>query len=85
MAFGISGSDTCIDMVGTDVAVTWINDYGPNAVDYYLTDKQQFKLYCSVGFIVFYTCLYSVEVGLGCVLSDTLLASGSGTQLEIHP
>ena len=41
MAFGISGSNTSTNMVGADVVVTWINDDGPSAVDYYLTDRQQ--------------------------------------------
>ena len=41
MAFGISGNNTSTDMVGADVVVTWINDDGPRAVDYYLTDRQQ--------------------------------------------
>ena len=41
MAFGISGSNTSTNMVGADVVVTWINDNGPSAVDYYLTDRQQ--------------------------------------------
>ena len=44
MAFGISGSDTRTFMVGADVVVTWINSDGPNAVDYYLTARQQVKL-----------------------------------------
>ena len=41
MAFGISGSSTSTNMVGADVVVTWINDDGPSAIDYYLTDRQQ--------------------------------------------
>ena len=41
MAFGISGSNTSTNMVGADVVVTWINNDGPRAVDYYLTDRQQ--------------------------------------------
>ena len=41
MAFGISGSSTSTNMVGADVVVTWINNNGPSAVDYYLTDRQQ--------------------------------------------
>ena len=44
MAFGISGSNTSTNMVGADVVVTWINDDGPNAIDYYLTSRQQVKL-----------------------------------------
>ena len=44
MAFGISGSNTSTNMVGADVVVTWINDDGPSAVDYYLTSRQQVKL-----------------------------------------
>ena len=41
MAFGISGSNTSTNMVGADVVVTWINNDGPRAVDYYLIDRQQ--------------------------------------------
>ena len=44
MAFGISGSNTSTNMVGADVVVTWINDDGPRAIDYYLTSRQQVKL-----------------------------------------
>ena len=44
MAFGISGSNTSTNMVGADVVVTWINDDGPSAVDYYLTSRQLVKL-----------------------------------------
>ena len=47
MAFGISGSDVSTNMVGADVVVTWINDNGPNAVDYYLTRRQQVASYRS--------------------------------------
>ena len=47
MAFGISGSDVSTNMVGADVVVTWINDDGPNAVDYYLTGRQQVASYRS--------------------------------------
>ena len=49
MAFGISGSNTSTDMVGADVVVTWINEDGPNAIDYYLTNRQQVQYiqYCS--------------------------------------
>ena len=45
MAFGISGSDTRTDMIGADVVVTWINDDGPNAIDYYLATRQQVCTY----------------------------------------
>ena len=45
MAFGISGSNTSTDMVGADVVVTWINDDGPSAIDYYLTERQQVCTY----------------------------------------
>ena len=42
MAFGISGSNTGTNMVGADVVVAWVDDSGvPNAVDYYLTSRQQ--------------------------------------------
>ena len=45
MAFGISGSTTSTNMVGADVVVTWINDDGPNAIDYYLTSRQQVSIH----------------------------------------
>ena len=44
MAFGISGSNTSTNMVGADVVVTWINNIGPSAVDYYLTNRQQVSI-----------------------------------------
>ena len=51
MAFGISGNDTKTFMVGADVVVAWVGQDGvANAVDYYLTSRQQVQqLY---GFIV---------------------------------
>ena len=79
MAFGISGSDTSTNMVGADVVVTWINDGGPSAVDYYLTDRQQvpIKCYNTCSYIeavlLFNVIVYSVGVGLGCVLTHCLL------------
>ena len=57
MAFGISGSDARTDMVGADVVVTWMNDDGPNAIDYYLTNRQQVRLLCKV-----YCCLHVFTV-----------------------
>ena len=51
MAFGISGtSDTRTEMVGADVMVTQINDDELNAIDYYLTNRQQVRLLCKVYF-----------------------------------
>ncbi|XP_065916176.1 protein Skeletor, isoforms B/C-like [Dysidea avara] len=42
MAFGISGNDTKTFMVGADVVVAWVGQDGvANAVDYYLTSRQQ--------------------------------------------
>ena len=41
MAFGISGDDTRTFMVGADVVVTWVDEDGPEAVDYYLTGRVQ--------------------------------------------
>ena len=82
MAFGISGSDTSTNMVGADVVVTWINDDGPNAIDYYLTSRQQVKLLsCTRGLLLLFTCCCCLQCRGGAgVCPDTLLASGSGTQ-----
>ncbi|XP_065916173.1 protein Skeletor, isoforms B/C-like [Dysidea avara] len=42
MSFGISGDDTRTNMVGADVVVAWVGQDGvANAVDYYLTSRQQ--------------------------------------------
>jgi len=42
MAFGISGDDTRTFMVGADVVVAWVGQDGvANAVDYYLSERQQ--------------------------------------------
>ena len=41
MAFGISGSNTSTFMVGADVVVAWVDNGVANAVDYYLTSRQQ--------------------------------------------
>jgi len=41
MSFGISGDDTRTFMVGADVVVAWIDDDGPEAIDYYLTGRVQ--------------------------------------------
>ena len=80
MAFGISGSTTSTDMVGADVVVTWINDDGPNAIDYYLTSRQQVELLLQeAGLLLFTRCCLQCRGGVG-VCPDTLLASGTGTQ-----
>ena len=59
MAFGISGSDTRTNMVGADVVVTWINSDGPNAVDYYLTARQQVQLISCIvdSFVMFFVVI----------------------------
>ena len=44
MAFGISGSNTSTNMVGADVVVAWVDNGVANAVDYYLTSRQQVGL-----------------------------------------
>ena len=41
MSFGISGSNTSTFMVGADVVVAWVDNGVANAVDYYLTSRQQ--------------------------------------------
>ena len=77
MAFGISGDDTRTFMVGADVVVTWVDEDGPEAVDYYLTGRVQ------VSYILFVvTC---VHVFIQCrggegVCPDTLITEQSGTQ-----
>ena len=49
MAFGISGSNTSTNMVGADVVVAWFDNGVANAVDYYLTSRQQVWLYIHYG------------------------------------
>ena len=43
MAFGLSGSDTSSAMIGSDVAVAWIDQQTEHAQvqDYYLNSQQQ--------------------------------------------
>jgi len=46
MSFGISGDDTKTFMVGADVVVAWVGQDGvANAVDYYISNRQQVKPY----------------------------------------
>ena len=53
MAFGISGSDTSTNMVGADVVVAWVDNGVANAVDYYLTSRQQVWL-----------CIHTMQVAI---------------------
>ena len=46
MAFGISGSDSSVEMVGADAVVTWHDSEGTGAVDYYLSARAQVRV-CS--------------------------------------
>ena len=41
MAFGLSGSDSAVQMVGADAVVTWHDSEGAGAVDYYLSARAQ--------------------------------------------
>ena len=41
IAFGLSGSDSAVQMVGADAVVTWHNSEGTGAVDYYLASRAQ--------------------------------------------
>ena len=41
MAFGLSGSDSAVQMVGADAVVTWHDSEGSGAVDYYLSARAQ--------------------------------------------
>ena len=41
MAFGLSGSDSAVQMVGADAVVTWHDSEGTGAVDYYLSARAQ--------------------------------------------
>ena len=45
MAFGLSGSDTRTEMVGSDVAVAWFDsiDQHVSVQDYYLQSRQQIR------------------------------------------
>ena len=44
MAFGISGSDSAVEMVGADAVVTWHDSEGTGAVDYYLSARAQVRV-----------------------------------------
>ena len=44
MAFGLSGSDSTVEMVGADAVVTWQDDKGTGAVDYYLSQRAQVRV-----------------------------------------
>ena len=49
MAFGLSGSDSAVQMVGADAVVTWHDSEGTGAVDYYLSARAQVRmLLCSI-------------------------------------
>ena len=48
MAFGISGSDSSVEMVGADAVVTWHDSEGTGAVDYYLSARAQVRDQCCV-------------------------------------
>ena len=43
MAFGLSGSDSAVAMVGADAVVTWHDSEGTGAVDYYLSARAQVR------------------------------------------
>ena len=43
MAFGLSGSDSAVEMVGADAVVTWHDSEGTGAVDYYLSARAQVR------------------------------------------
>ena len=43
MAFGVSGSDSAVEMVGADAVVTWHDSEGTGAVDYYLSARAQVR------------------------------------------
>ena len=45
MAFGISGSDSAVEMVGADAVVTWHDSEGTGAVDYYLSARAQVRVW----------------------------------------
>ena len=44
MAFGLSGSNSTVQMVGADAVVTWHNSEGTRAVDYYLSARAQVRV-----------------------------------------
>ena len=48
MAFGLSGSDSAVQMVGADAVVTWQDDEGTGAVDYYLSGRAQVRVKCVI-------------------------------------
>ena len=48
MAFGLSGSDSAVQMVGADAVVTWQDNEGTGAVDYYLSAQAQVRVKCVV-------------------------------------
>ena len=43
MAFGLSGSDSAVQMVGADTVVTWHDSEGTGAIDYYLSARAQVR------------------------------------------
>ena len=43
MAFGLSGSDSAVQMVGADAVVTWHDSEGTGAVDYFLSARTQVR------------------------------------------
>ena len=56
MAFGLSGSDSAVQMVGADAIVTWHDSEGTGAVDYYLASRAQVSgamLYIRDDFILY--------------------------------
>ena len=48
MAFGLSGSDSAVQMVGADAVVTWHDNKGTGAVDYYLSARAQVRVRCVI-------------------------------------
>ena len=48
MAFGLSGSDSAVQMVGGDAVVTWHDSEGAGAVDYYLSARAQVRVKCVI-------------------------------------
>ena len=44
MAFGLSSSDSAVQMVGADAVVTWHDSEGTGAVDYYLSARAQVRI-----------------------------------------
>ena len=86
MSFGISGDDTRTNMVGADVVVAWVGQDGvANAVDYYLTSRQQVKNLIRIGVIkllasvrgnIFLQC----RGGSGVCPDDMITSNGGGSQ-----